>query len=408
MKTVWILNHYAQEPGGPGGTRHYSLAKNMRRHGWRAVVIAASVELNTGRQRLGGGDAIKLCQYDGVDFLWVRTPTYHANDNGRVSNMLSYAVRALMPSTTHSLPRPDVIVGSSVHPFAAWSGAMLAKRFCVPFVFEVRDLWPQTLVDMGRLKSGSFQTIALRTLEKWLYRKADRIVVLLPRAADYIAELGVSARKIVWIPNGVELDGYPMPEPNLVHDEFTLMYFGAHGLANGLECVIKAMALVQKRAGANRIRLRLVGDGPHKKTLVDLAKESGLDNVQFENPVPKHLIPIIAREADAFVFNLVDAPVFKFGISSNKLFDFMAAARPIIFCCRSSNNPVMEAAAGPTVPPGNELALAEAILRLAQTPVEERARMGLCARQYVENFHSYGSLAKCFAEMLDSLFQNRK
>ena len=224
MKTVWILNHYAQEPGGPGGTRHYSLAKYMPQYGWRGFVIAASVELNTGRQRLARRVATKMCNYDGVDFLWIRTPVYHGNDHGRIVNMLSYSIRVLIPKTTRSLPRPDVVVGSSVHPFAAWSGALLAKRFGVPFVFEVRDLWPQTLVDMGRLKAWGFQTKTLQILEKWLYRKADRIVVLLPLAKDYIAGLGIPEEKIVYIPNGVELAGYPKPAPAYVRKKFTLMY----------------------------------------------------------------------------------------------------------------------------------------------------------------------------------------
>lgn len=404
MKTVWILNHYAQEPGGPGGTRHYSIVKHLQRRGWRGIILAASVELNTGRQRLDHGERAKLCSCGGVDFLWIRTPTHRGNDHGRVSNMLCYTARALLPATTRSLPRPDAIVGSSVHPFAAWAGAILARRFDVPFIFEVRDLWPQTLVDMGRIASRSLTTSALRALEKWLYREAKRIVVLLPRAADYITSLGINGDKIEWIANGVELDGYPRPEPIPAREPFTLMYFGAHGLANGLDCVVKAMALVQKEAGPYLVRLRLIGDGPQKQHLVNLAKEEELQNVQFEEPVPKHLISSIAQEADGFVFNLIDAPVFKFGISSNKLFDFMAAARPIIFCCRSSNNPIMEAAAGPTVSPGNEQALAEAILQLARTPVEERARMGMSARAYVESRHSYDLLAKRFALMLERLF----
>jgi len=404
LKTVWILNHYAQEPGGPGGTRHYSLAKNLLRHGWRGIILAASVELNTGRQRLGEGDRPKLCRYEGVDFLRIRTPTYCGNNHGRVFNMLAYTARAILPASTGSLPRPDAIIGSSVHPFAGWAGAVLARRFDVPFIFEVRDLWPQTLIDLGHLAPRGLTARVLRALEKWLYRKAKCIVVLLPKAADYITSLGIAAEKIEWIPNGVELEGYRRPEPAPAREAFTLMYFGAHGLANGLDCVVKAMAVVQQEVGPQQIRLRLIGGGPEKRHLMELARKKGLHNVQFEEFVPKHLIPSVAQEADGFIFNLVDLPVFKFGISSNKLFDFMAAGRPIIFCCRSSNNPVREAAAGPTVSPGNAQALAEAILQLARTPVAERARMGMSARAYVENHHSYDALAKRFARILDGLF----
>lgn len=408
MKNVWILNHYAQEPGGAGGTRHYSLARHLMKHGWRTSVIAASVELNTGRQRLADGERTRISDFDGIPFLWVRTPQYEGNGGGRMGNMLTYAARMLLPSVTKGLERPDVIVGSSVHPFAAWSGAILAKRLRVPFVFEVRDLWPQTLVDLGRLREESLITKVLRKLEKWLYDRADRIVVLLPQADEYIGPLGVPKRKIVWVPNGVELDGYPEPAQPLIHSGFTLMYFGAHGQANGLDCVLRAMAELQKRPDMGHVRLRMIGDGPLKPSLLKLAEELQLRNVEFADPVPKREIPGVAAEADAFVFNLIDAPVFKYGISSNKLFDFLAGARPIIFCCKSSNNPVADAHAGITVPPGDPTALSQAIATLAAMPAGERTEMGRAGRAYVEQNHGFDSLAARFAGMLNELVSERR
>lgn len=407
MKEVWILNHYAQEPGGAGGTRHFSLARHLLQLGWRTTIIAASVELNTGRQRLSPGEARRLTEFDGVPFLWIRTPQYEGNGGGRMGNMLAYSFRALLPSATQGLARPDVIVGSSVHPFAAWAGALLAKRFRVPFVFEVRDLWPQTLVDLGRLQERSTITYVLRKLEKWLYQRADRIVVLLPQAWEYIVPLGIPREKVVWVPNGVEMDGYPEPAEPAVNPSFTLMYFGAHGQANGLDNVIRAMGLLQDRAETQYVRLRLIGDGPQKPALRELANSLGLRNVEFSDPVPKREIPSLAAEADAFVFNLIDAPVFKYGISSNKLFDFLAAARPIVFCCKASNNPVDEANAGLTVPPGDPAALAEAVVRLVAMPQSERLEMGREGRAYVERNHSFESLARKFGRMLDELVARR-
>lgn len=371
-------------------------------------MIAASVELNTGRQRLADGERMRVSDFDGIPFLWVRTPQYEGNGGGRMGNMLTYAARVLLPSVTKGLERPDVIVGSSVHPFAAWSGAILARRLRVPFVFEVRDLWPQTLVDLGRLREQSLITKVLRKLEKWLYDRADRIVVLLPQADDYIVPLGVPKRKIVWIPNGVELEGYPEPTQPLIHDDFTLMYFGAHGQANGLDCVLRAMAELQKRPDMRHVRLRMIGDGPLKPSLLKLAEELQLANVEFSDPVPKREIPKLAAEADAFVFNLIDAPVFKYGISSNKLFDFLAGARPIIFCCKSSNNPVADARAGITIPPGDPVALSQAIVTLATMPLDERKAMGRAGRAYVEQNHGFDSLAARFADMLNELVAERR
>jgi len=225
-------------------------------------------------------------------------------------------------------------------------------------------------------------------------------VVLLPRASDYIVPLGISRDKICWVPNGVEFVDSCEPENVQDSEQFTFMYFGAHGTANGLENVLLAMHEIKKESGSSRIRLRLIGDGPKKDSLTKLARSLHLSSVSFEAPVPKESIPQLAAQADAFVFNLVDAPVFKYGISSNKLFDFMAAARPIVFSCEAANNAVTEAGAGVTVAPGDGRALATAMAQLSQTPLEERIAMGRAGREYVRSKHDYRVLAKELSEAL--------
>lgn len=409
MKNVWILNHYAQEPGGAGGTRHFHLAEHLQTYGWQATVIAASVEHQSGHQRLAPGEMQRCDHFNGVPFLWVRTPEYQGNGGGRVHNMLAYTWTVLRRRTTAKLPPPDVVIGSSVHPFAAVAGALLARRFKVPFIFEVRDLWPQTLVDMGRLREGALITGVLRKLEQWLYRRAARTVVLLPLAWEYITPLGIPKDHVVWIPNGVDLSLFPRSTTanTADSDRFTLMYFGAHGQANGLDNVLRAMKHVQERADGRHIRLRMIGDGPLKPSLMAQAVEMGLDNVSFEPPVPKSQIPALAAQADAFVFNLIDAPVFRYGISSNKLFDFMAAERPVVFSCDSTNNPINEATAGLTVKPGQPEALADAIFNIAATPLTERQIMGRAGREYVEQNHGFQQLSGRLAAVLDDVCAGR-
>ncbi|MGB3837204.1 glycosyltransferase family 4 protein [Castellaniella sp.] len=405
MKQVWILNHYAKDPGGAGGTRHFHLAEHLQAYGWQASIIAASVDHASGLQRLAADETQRLETLQGVPFLWIQTPAYSGNGGARVRNMLAYTWAVLRRHTTAKLPRPDVVIGSSVHPFAAVAGALLARRYRVPFIFEVRDLWPQTLVDMGRLSEKSLLTWGLRKLERWLYRQAARTIVLLPRAWEYIVPLGVARERVVWIPNGVDLSLFDQiaPAGELGDDGFTLMYFGAHGQANGLDNVLQAMALVERMPDAPPVRLRLIGDGPLKSALQEQARALGLGWVRFEAPVPKSRIPALAAQADAFVFNLIDAPVFRYGISSNKLFDFMAGARPIIFSCDASNNPVEDAQAGLTVAPGHPRDLAEAIVRIASIPLAERQRMGCAGRAYVESHHSFVQLAQRLAQTLDDV-----
>jgi glycosyltransferase involved in cell wall biosynthesis len=404
MKHVWLLNHYAQEPGGPGGTRHYSLATHLPAHGWRASIIAASVEHNTGRQRIATREATRRERFGNVDFLWLRTPTHTGNGFSRMANILIYTLRALHPGVTRALDPPDAIVGSSVHPLAAVAGAILARRHSVPFLFEVRDLWPETLIDMGRIRRNSLVAWGLAALEKWLYRRAVKIIVLLPQAHAYIAPLGIDPAKIAWIPNGVELDpAGPTAYPH-TREPFTLMYFGAHGDANGIDTMLRAFQILKARRTAPRLRLRLIGNGPRKPGLVALARDLDVtDHVTFEPPVPKTAIPALASKAHAFVFNLIDAPVFKYGISSNKLFDYLAAGRPIVFCCNASNNPVDEAGAGVSTPSGDPAALADAIERLADMPTDALEQMGLAGFAYVSANHKFSILAERLAQTLDTV-----
>lgn len=402
MKTVWILNHYAQEPGGPGGTRHFSLARHLREHGWRAIVIASSVEHGTGRQRLAEGERFRLDSYDGVTFLWLRGNAYTGNGGDRIRNMLGYTLAALrVPAAV--LPAPDIVVGSSVHPFAAWAGARLAGRFGVPFVFEVRDLWPETLIAMGRISRSSLSAVWMRILEKYLYNKASRILTLLPKACDYISDLGISPKKVCWLPNGVDPDTFsPTYAENRIDRPFAFMYFGSHGIANGLPPIVKAVSLLRKNEPNLPVCLRLVGEGPEKENLIELATTLGVsDYIAFESAVPKADIPILASQADAFVVNVRGLELYKYGISLNKIFDYLAAARPIVFAGSAANNPVADAGAGLSVPADDVDGISEAMRKLILATPEERAAMGAAGRRHVQEHYSYSALAAKFAGILN-------
>lgn len=402
MKHVWILNHYAQEPGGAGGTRHFSLARHLPAHGWRATIVAASTDHVTGTQRLSERETTRLETFDGVPFMWLRSSGYTGNGGSRIRNMLDYTRAVLKPENLDKIERPDAIIGSSVHPLAAWAGRRLARRYRVPFIFEVRDLWPQTLIDMGRIGANHPAAIALRWLERSLYVSASRIVVLLPQAHSYIEPLGIARDKIIWIPNGVDLDQFPDSAEKPPSDVFTLMYFGAHGEANGLDNVLKAMRNVSDIHGRDDIVLRLIGDGPLKPSLQNMARSMGLDRVRFEDPVPKSKIPALAREADGFVICVRNIPnLYRFGISMNKIFDYMAAERPTLIAVAGSNNPVAEAGAGITVPPEDPKALASAMVEMAALSPKSRREMGVAGRRHLDAHYSMEHLAKRLAGTLD-------
>lgn len=406
---LWVFNHYAHPPDLPGGTRHFDLGRELMRRGHRVAIFASSFHHALHREvRLGPGERWKVEDVDGLKFVWLRTPPYQKNDWRRVLNMLSYMFRAWwlgrrLPKLVPDIGRPDVVVGSSVHLLAVLAAYWVAKRHKAKFIMEVRDLWPQTIIDMGELSEGSPVVRLLRVLEKFLYRRAERIIVLGPQMSEYIVACGVSQERIVWIPNGVDLSRFDSAAiPEVSHEGFRVMYLGAHGQANALDVLLEAAKIVQDR-GSHEIRFVLVGDGPEKPGLMTLAQELGLSNVEFREPVPKTEVPKTLHEADATVFILKDLPLYRYGISLNKLFDYLAASKPLIVGGSPKNNPVEEADCGLTVPLRDPQALAEAVIKLYQMPEEERKAMGRRGREYVEKYHDIAKLAERLEEVLEEV-----
>ena len=352
-KVAWILNHYALEPGSTGPTRHHCLAKFLPSFGWEMHIIAASVEHTTGRQRVPPTELASKEVIEGVPFLWVRTPDYRGNGWDRFLNMFTYTYRVLTRRCTAVLPRPDVVIGSSLHPFGAWSGAMLAARNRVPFVFEFRDLWPETLVAMGRISANGPTARVVRMLDGWLCRRAVKMFTPIPQCRERVAKYGADPDNLHWIANGVDLTRFSEQiEEQSNSDEFTLMYLGAHGLANDLGTLLDAMTILKRRMGSPLIRCRLIGDGPEKSSLMACAASRELDNVSFEAPVAKEGVPALAAQADAFVICVRDLPeLYRYGISMNKLCDYMVMGRPTVAAVNAVNNPISESDSGITVPP---------------------------------------------------------
>ena len=405
---LWVFNHYAHPPDLPGGTRHYDLGRELVRRGHRVTIFATSFHHALHREvRLGPGERWRVEDADGVKFVWLWTPPYRRNDWRRVLNMLSYMLRACrlgrrLPERAPEIGKPDVVIGSSVHLLAVLAAYRVARHYHAKFIMEVRDLWPQTIVDMGELSAGNPLTKLLKALERFLYRRAERIIVLGPQMREYIAARGVSRDRIVWIPNGVDLSRFDRAAiPEMGREGFQVIYLGAHGQANALDVLLEAAKVIQDR-GHHEIRFVLVGDGPEKPKLMALAKELGLRNMEFREPVSKTEVSKVLNVADATVFILHDLPLYNYGISVNKLFDYLAASKPLILAGRPANNPVEEARCGLTVPPRDPQALAEAVVKLYQMPKEEREAIGKRGREYVEKNHAIPMLAERLIQCLES------
>jgi glycosyltransferase involved in cell wall biosynthesis len=407
---ILLINHYAVPPSEPGGTRHFAFAKKLMERGHRVLIVASSFNHTLRKEtRSTGGEVYRYEEIGGVPFLWVRTPPYSGNTAARVWNMSVFSWRVLQLATSPFLAnwgKPDVVWASSPHLFTGLAGERLARRLKIPFLFEVRDLWPESLIALGGLSPRHPFIIALGQIERYLYRNADHIVTLLPLASEYIQAKGADPNKISWLPNGVDLENVPQPELPEPKDEFTILYAGTHGLANGLDILLDAAAILSEKKQAQHIRFRLVGDGPEKPRLRSRAEQLGLRNVSFEDPVPKQDVYRLLASGDALVAILKDADLFsKWGVSPNKIFDYMAVARPVLFAISAPANPVEEAGAGIAVPSNDPVAIANAVLKLAQMTPQERWEMGLRGRRYVEEKHAFNVLVDRLDELLRQMVE---
>lgn len=335
---IWIFNHYAVGPGSTGITRHYDLARELVKLGHKVTIFASSFNHQKRKEEQEYEDKsyYKKMSYEGVNFVWIKTPEYRKNDLKRVKNILRYTI-LLNKIYKKEKDRPEVIIGSLMHPLAAYLGYLAAKYYSAKFYFEERDLWPQSLIDLGKVSPKNPVVKGLSALELFLYKKADKIIVLFDKAPKYVLSRGIEKEKVIYLPNGVDISRYSTelsPCNVLIENyfeqqkgKFIIAYTGAHSVANYLE---KVLEIAEGLKQDNDIHFLFVGDGPDKENLIKQADEKSLDNISFLPAVKKEEIPSILRKADAGIIALRDAEVYKWGISLNKMYDYMAAGLPII------------------------------------------------------------------------------
>ena len=391
-KRVLVLNHFAARQGSPGGSRHIQLFSRLQR--WDACIIAADRNLSTGKKVPG----------DGQTFRTVPTTPFSARYLSRVINWCSYTLGAFLIGLIDK-PRPTIVYGSSPHLLAGGAAWAVARLRGARFVLEIRDIWPLILAEMGALSPDSLTYRALRLLEEFLYSKADSIVVLTEGTATRLRELGVDASKICVIPNGAEPSDFVASSTRdevrqrLCVSGFVFVYAGAHGEANGLDFVLEAARELQHEP--SEIQFLLVGSGPAKAALVRRAAADGLTNVTFMDPVPKAAIPDILEAADAGLHVLADVPLFRYGVSPNKVNDYMAAGLPVLTNTPGEVARLVElAGAGIGVSPNQ---LVEGVRRVHGAGEDVRARWGESGRRFIQENRSPSVLAHRLEGLLDDV-----
>lgn len=369
----------------PGGTRHIEIARHFVRQGHRVTIIASPVSYLTGSAATGKWKLFSRENPEsGIEILRSFTfSSIHRSFFRRLLGFFGFMISSFF--TGLQVDNVDLVWGTSPPLFQVTTAWLLARLKRVPFLFEVRDLWPAFAVAIGVLKN-KYLISASEWLERFLYRRADCLIVNSPGFIQHVKDRG--AKRVDLVPNGVDPsmfdatgEGQEFRQEYDLVGKFVILYAGAHGISNDLEVVVQAAAQLKENPS---IRFVLVGDGKEKANLQTLARDMDLHNIVFVPPVPKNRMNDVMSAADACIAILKPLDMYK-TTYPNKVFDYMASGKPVLLAIDGVIRQVVEdAGAGLFVPPGDPTALAGAALKFSKNP--DRCReMGVAGRQYVKN-----------------------
>lgn len=346
-KSIWIINHHADDMYFQKGGRHYSLAKYLKRAGYEPIIFCSNAHHGDGQCWFDQTELYHevMAEEIGVPFVYVKGRPYIGNGKDRILCMIDFYLNmkkvAVQYVKKHG--KPDVIYASSVHPLAVLVGEQLAKKYGIKCVAEVRDLWPESIVAMGVASKYHPLVLALRVLEKYIYKKSDALIFTMEGGYDYICDRKwnrcIPKEKVFHINNGVDLEDFQknaktyiikdadLDDPNT----FKIIYAGAVRQANGMEQLIEAARYLQND---HRIKFLIYGAGDSLDALRGDADKEGLTNILFKGHVEKKYIAGILQKGNLnlLYFNAAanKTGFYKYGSSQNKIFDYLASGKPII------------------------------------------------------------------------------
>ena len=401
MHRFWIFNHYATTPLTGPLLRHYYFAEYLKERNIETTVFAANELHQTGGCVDTHGKPYLRTEEEGVPFVFVKTSKYEGNGISRVKNMVSFFLGLLKISKGYAKQygKPDVIMGSSAHPLTSIAGILVARRFRVPAIVEVRDLWPEAIFSFGKVKMNSLVGRLLSAGEKWMYVHADAIVFTKEGDVDHIKEMGwdkdhggkIDLAKCHYINNGVNLKDYYvsiekdiLKDPDLEDDSFKVVYTGTVRPVNNVGNLLDTAKLLKDKKD---IKFLIFGGGSELEKLEKRVQDEHIDNVIFKGFVEKKYIPYILSRSSVNVLNYSQANYnWSRGNSSNKLFEYMASGKPIISTVKMGYCILDKYQCGLSLEECTAKALAEQILKIHDMPEEAYAQMAENAKNGAKDF----------------------
>jgi len=398
---VWYVSKYAALPAaGRGGTRAFLIMRELARAGHRAAMLISDSNHLTQVPRLTGPHLFETVE--GVDVHWIRTRKFTgAKSVGRILSWLDFELRLfLFPK--QNLPRPDVVIVSSLSLLTIFNGLWLKLRYRCRLVFEVRDIWPLTIVEEGGFSPRNPLVMGLAAVERLAYRTADVIVGTMPNLGEHVSEVSSRHAPVHCVPFGVDVDmiekARPLP-PNWVQEhipvgKFVVCHAGTIGITNALDTLFDCARAMR---GRSDVHFLILGEGGLKRHYEDLTAD--LPNVSFAGAIAKDQVGAALEACDLLYFSVHVSKVWNYGLSLNKVIDYMLAGKPIVASYSGYPTMVDEAGAGTALPAGDPAALEAEILRYAEMEPEARRAIGQAGRDWLWRNRQYKELARRYLDI---------
>lgn len=402
---IWLINHYAVPPKYYPLARQTYFAKYLMAMGHTVTIFAASSVHNSDVNLITDGRKWREETVDGVHYVYIKCCDYQGSGLKRIYNICEFAWK--LPGVCKQFPKPDAIVATSMPPTSCAMGVRMGRKWGCKTVAEIADLWPESIVAYGIAGPHNPAVIALRRLEKWIYKKADAVVFTMEGAYDYIVEQGwekdIPRSKVYYINNGVDLglfdynkEHFRVDDPDLDDpDTFKVVYAGSIRTANRVDMLVEAAKLVRDP----RVRFLIWGAGDKVDELRQRVRDEGISNVKFKGVVEKKYVPGIVSRADLTSTHWTLPKILRYGISYNKLFDYMAAGKPVLAGFETPYNPAVMWGAGRTVSDMTPQGIADEVERIAAMPAEEYRQMCVCARKAAQAY-DFKNLTEKLAEII--------
>lgn len=409
---ILLINHHAGSKRHGMAFRAYYLAREWVRAGHNVKILAASFSHIRSIQPDFTGRTLDET-IDGIKYRWYATPPYKGNGLGRVKNIYHFLLSLWRDAYDLSLNfKPDVVIASSTYPMDIWPAQKIARISNCKLVFELHDLWPLSPIEISGMSPLHPFIILCQIAENHIYKSSDLVISMLPNVSEHVKNKGLPLSRLTIVPNGVSLDEWNTRDETHLDEKIQhqiniaksqgnkiIIYTGSHGLPNAIDNLLDAANLLREE----NVSFILVGDGHEKDRLLKRIKDEGLNNIHMFSPIPKNQIPILLSYADGAYLGAPRHSIYRFGVSPNKMIDYMMAGVPILYAIEAGNDPVTEADCGITIPAENPIRLAAAICSLKSLPMARLQEMGKNGKIYALKNHTYSALAEKFLDSINQL-----